>query len=104
MHGLATVATCGDGCAEPLVDTDPLMKQEVPPATADEERSLRIVIEDWETRSSVQQAICLALLRGHDNHATIAQYLGMDVEDVQKNLNGVWGVLYDASTDKLWLK
>ncbi|MFO1482192.1 MAG: hypothetical protein U1F71_02410 [Verrucomicrobiaceae bacterium] len=72
--------------------------------TSEEERVLKTVIEDWETRAPVQRAICLCLLRGQDTREAIGQTLAISAEDVGTALETVWGVLYDPFQKKLFLK
>lgn len=76
----------------------------LPTPTLDEERQLQIVIEDWETRTALQRAVCTALIRGNETPESIASYIGVPVDDVRTSLSGLWGVLLDRTTNKLWLK
>jgi hypothetical protein len=80
------------------------MNSSLPTPTEQEEKSLSIVIEDWQTKTEIQRAICLCLLRGDDTHAKIGFRLGISPEDVRTALRGVWGIFYDRTQDKLWLK
>jgi DNA-binding CsgD family transcriptional regulator len=70
----------------------------------EEDEGLRVVIHDWDRLTEMQKAICVALDRGQDTDGKIAAYLGISPAEVAANLRGVWSVLRDASTDKLWLK
>lgn len=76
----------------------------LPSPTPEEERQLDIVIEDWATMNSLQRAICTALLRGHETPESVASYIGADVENVRDVLPHIWGILRDASTNKLCFK
>lgn len=76
----------------------------LPKPTDCEQRSLSIVIEDWHSKTKLQQAICLCFLRGDDTPEKIANTLEIHIEDVGVVLHGVWGVLYARTTGKLWLR
>jgi hypothetical protein len=75
-----------------------------PNITPDEERVLRVVIEDWETRNALQRAIAVSVLRGHDSPHKVAENLHITVEEVHGTLPSVWGLLLDRFTDKIWIK
>ena len=58
----------------------------------------------WETRNALQRAIAVSVLRGHDSPDKVAQNLHITVEEVSATLPGVWGLLLDRYTDKIWIK
>ncbi len=72
--------------------------------TQDEEASLRVVIEDYETRTETQVALALAVLRGHDSFTAASEYLGISEEELAEANRSLWGILLDSSTGKLWIK
>ena len=72
--------------------------------TQDEEASLKIVIEDYETRTETQLALALAVLRGYDTFETASVYLGIPQDELAEANRSLWGVLLDSSTGKLWIK
>jgi hypothetical protein len=74
------------------------------PLTSDEERALRRVIEDWETRSPLQKAIAVAVLRGFNTPETVASHLQITVAEVRSTLPSIWGLLLDYTTQKIWIK
>ena len=76
----------------------------LPTPTEEEQKSLSVVIEDLESKTEFQRAVCLCLLRGDDTHEKIARTLGVAAEDVTAALHGVWGVLYDRTQDRLWIR
>lgn len=73
------------------------MKLKLLDPTAAERGTLELHISDWQDRTANEQAICLAVLRGHRYPSQIKNYLGMDVGDFEDALpvllkNGlVWG-------------
>jgi hypothetical protein len=77
---------------------------DLPPITPDEGRTLRIVIEKWETRTPLQQAIAAAVLRGYETPDSVAAYLQVTVEEVRASLSGVYGLLLDRNTQKIWIR
>jgi hypothetical protein len=72
--------------------------------TEQEEKTLSVVIEDLDKKTELQRAVCLCLIRGDDTHEKIGQTLGISADDVRAALRDVWGVLYDRTRDKLWIK
>lgn len=78
------------------------MKTPVP--SAEEEATLNLVIEDWETRTRLQRALALAVLRGYDTFKKAADYLKVSESELQAANRSVWGILHDHTTGKLWIK
>jgi len=76
----------------------------LPTPTQQEQESLSVVIEDLESKTEFQRAVCLCLLRGDDTHEKIARTLGVTADEVIGALRGVWGVLYDRTQDRLWIR
>jgi hypothetical protein len=72
--------------------------------TGDELLELNIYVEDWTTRTPLQRAICVCMLRGHTSPDAIASVLQVSESDVLGSLNSLWGVLYDQANRKLWFK
>lgn len=75
-----------------------------PLPTAEELRALRIVIEDWDTRSPIQAALALAVLRGKNNYQAVSDYLGVAIPELEEANRTLWGILCDGSTGTLWIK
>ncbi|HMP03670.1 MAG TPA: hypothetical protein PKD86_18640 [Gemmatales bacterium] len=73
---------------------------EVPAPTSEEleyirSRSLAETFAGW---NAIQQAIYLAVFRGHTRHPTVAHYLGLDTSVVQAESLGMYGdLLWDQS-------
>ena len=76
----------------------------LPIPTEQEQKSLSVVIEDLGSKTEFQRAVCLCLLRGDDTHEKIARTLGVTADEIREALRGVWGVLYDRTQDKLWIR
>ena len=76
----------------------------ISPISPDEERTLRRVIEKWETRTPLQQAIAAAVLRGNETPDSVATYLQVSVEEVRAALPGTYGLLLDRNTQKIWIR
>ncbi|MEZ0265206.1 MAG: hypothetical protein ACAI43_10800 [Phycisphaerae bacterium] len=76
----------------------------VSPITPDEGQTLRIVIEDWETRTELQRAIAVAVVRGHETPDGVANYLPVSVEEVRAQLPRIRGLLLDHASQKIWLR
>jgi len=76
----------------------------LPIPTEQEQKSLSIVIGDLGSKTDFQRAVCLCLLRGDDTHEKIARTLDVTADEVRAALRGVWGVLYDRTQDKLWIR
>ncbi len=76
----------------------------LPTPTEHEQKSLALVIEEFESKTELQQAVCLCLLRGDNTHEKIGRTLGITAGEVRAALIGVWGVLYDRTRDKLWIR
>jgi hypothetical protein len=74
------------------------------PITQEEEQTLQVVIEDWQTRTPVQRAIAVAVLRGHETPESVANYLQISVDEVRAKLPSIWGLLLDHNTQKIWIK
>ena len=74
------------------------------PITPNEEKGLKVVIEDWATRTPFQQAIAAALWRGHTTPQSVADYLQVSVDEVRAELKSIWGLLYDHSTRIIHIK
>jgi len=79
-------------------------KMPLPIPTEQEQKTLSVVIEDLKSKTELQRAVCLCLLRGDDTHEKIALSLAITAEEVRAALRGVWGVLYDCNQDKLWIR
>jgi hypothetical protein len=84
---------------------------DLPQITPDEERTLRMVIEKWETRTPLQQAIATAVLRitvkapdGVPTPDSVAAYLKVSVDEVRAALPGTYGLLLDRNTQKIWIR
>jgi hypothetical protein len=77
---------------------------EITPVSPDEERILRRVIEKWETRTPLQQAIATAVVRGHETPDSVATYLQVSADEVLAALPGVYGLLLDRNTQKIWIR
>ena len=75
-----------------------------PNPTADELKMLRIVIEDWDTRTPIQAALALAVLRGYNSYQAASDYLGVSISELEEASKSLWGILYDRNTGKLWVK
>jgi len=75
-----------------------------PSPTPEELRTLRIVIEDWDTRSVIQAALALAVLRGYNNYQAVSDYLGVPIPELEEANRTLWGILCDGSTGTLWIK
>ena len=73
------------------------MKTQLPVPTTAEIGTLELHISDWRDRTPIEQAICLAVLRGYRYPSHITKYLGMEVGDFEEALpillkNGLlWG-------------
>ena len=76
----------------------------LPTPTEQEQKSLAVVVEDFESKTELQRAVCLCLLRGDNTHEKIGRTLGITADEVRAALRGVWGVLYDPTQDKLWIR
>jgi hypothetical protein len=76
----------------------------VPTPTEQEQKTLSVVIEDLDTKTELQRAVCLCLIRGDDTHEKIGQTLGISADEVRAALRDVWGILYDRTQDKLWIR
>ena len=87
-----------------LPPTDLPVLAQLPIPTQEEEQILNRVIEDWETRAPVQRAICLCLIREDDTPEKIGASLGITADEVRYALRGVWGVLYDPTQNKLYIR
>lgn len=72
--------------------------------TQDEEASLRVVIEDYETRTETQRSLALAVLRGYDTFESASAYLKIPEDELAEANRTLWGILLDSSTGKLWIK
>lgn len=70
----------------------------------EEEKSLRIVIEDWETRTVTQRALSVAVLRDFDTFPAAAEYLALPEKGLVDANQSPWGILHDHTTGKLWIK
>jgi hypothetical protein len=75
-----------------------------PSPTAEETAQLRVVIEDFDTRTALQAALALAVLRGYQTFGAVSDYLGVPVSDLEEANRSLWGILHDSSTGKLWIK
>ncbi len=81
------------------------MEKQVPEPSAAESETLKLHISDWQNRTSIERAICLAVLRGHRYPSQITTYLAVDVGEFEEALpvllkNGlVWG-----KSDRLTLR
>ena len=75
-----------------------------PGATPEELKTLRLVIEDWDTRSEIQAALALAVLRGYNNYRAASDYLGVAIPALEEATKSLWGILHDRTTGKLWIK
>ncbi len=75
-----------------------------PVPTPEEESVLLRLIDDWPSRTPLQRAIGLCVLRGAKTTEEVAQGLAMPVEEVRAALRGLWGVLWDQGRDHLYLK
>ncbi len=75
------------------------------PPTAAELGTLELHISDWQDRTPIEQAIGLAVLRGHCYSSQIARYLAIDVDNCEAALavllkNG----LVRGKRDRLFLR
>jgi len=70
----------------------------------EEERILKTVIEDWESRAPVQRAVCLCLIRGDTTPEKIGNSLGITADEVKASLRSIGGVLYDHSQNQLFIR
>jgi len=75
-----------------------------PVPSREEEAMLTRVIEDWATRSQLQRAICLLVVRGVKTPEDVARELLITPAEVQEALRTVWGVLYDRTQNRYWIK
>lgn len=62
------------------------MRMHLPEPTAAELGTLELHISDWQDRTPIEQAICLAVLRGHCYPSQVTKYLGIDVGDFEEAL------------------
>ena len=76
----------------------------LPIPSAEEELILSRVIEDWPTRSPLQQAISLCVVRGIVTPDEVARNLGVKPEEVRSALKSLWGILWDQTRDHLYIK
>ncbi len=69
-----------------------------PEPTASELATLALHITAWGSRSRVQQAICLAILRGHRYVPDIARYLRLGKPEIESALEDLIGegLLWDV--------
>ena len=70
----------------------------------DEIKVLKRVIEDWDSRSPIQAALALAVLRGHTNYQSVSEYLRVPISELVKANRTLWGILCDGNTGTLWIK
>jgi hypothetical protein len=75
-----------------------------PSPTPDELKMLRTLIEEWNTRTPIQAALALAVLRGHNKYQAVSDYLGVSIPELEEAKKSLWGILYDRNTGKLWVK
>lgn len=83
---------------------DRATERSAPGMTGDEEASLRIVIEDFDTCTDTQRALALAVLRGYDSLPAAADYLGISEKALAEANRTLWGILLDSTTGKLRIK
>lgn len=67
------------------------MNRELPEPTASEFETLELHIVDWRDRTPVQQAVCLAILRGRCYVPKIAEYLGVSSDMVEQAVQDLMG-------------
>ena len=72
--------------------------------TLKEAEQLKVVIEEWDNPDVFSRSICTALIRGHETPESVASYIGSNVNDVMNAKRRICGILYDSSTNRLWLK
>ena len=75
-----------------------------PSPSNEEEAVLNGVIEDWSTRTSLQRAICLSIVRGSITPDAVARDLLITIGEVEAALVTVWGVLYDRTKNRYYIK
>ena len=64
---------------------------EIPAPSVSEIETLKIHIVAWADRTVIQQAICLAVLRGHCYLPHIASYLEANEETIERNVGKLIG-------------
>jgi hypothetical protein len=99
------VAVCKDSAADQLSALVVAhISMTYPDPTPEELKTLRIIVEDWDTRTPIQAALALAVLRGYDNYQAASDYLGATIPELEEAKKSLWGILYDGNTGKLWVK
>jgi hypothetical protein len=63
-----------------------IMEEQIPEPSATESETLTLHISNWQNRTPLEQAICLAVLRGHCYPSQITKYLRLDVGEVEAAL------------------
>jgi hypothetical protein len=81
-----------------------IIEMNCPQPTDEEVSQLKIVIEDWDTRTPLQAALALSVLRGHDTFSAVSSYLDVPQRDLEEANRSLWGILHDGTTGKLWIK
>ena len=75
---------------------------EFPVPTDGEAKQLSMLIDNWESCTDLQRAICLVFLRDSNRPKRIAKVLAIETEQVLEALPGIEGVIVDAATSYLY--
>lgn len=73
-----------------------------PKPTAKESQQLSKWIENWDSCSDLQRAICIVFVRGPNQPKRIAAQLNVSIESVLDALPGISGIIVDAKTKNLY--
>ena len=76
----------------------------LPTPTEQEQKSLAVVVEDFESKTELQRAVCLCLLRGDNTHEKIGRTLGITADEVRAALREALSRLDGNRTDCVWIE